>query len=59
MDAEALKIALIQKVLTVEDKRKSVKVIQKGILVSERRASLTSFSTESYLVYGLYDGFAQ
>ncbi|MFW8630838.1 IS3 family transposase [Vibrio natriegens] len=40
LDAEALKIALSPKVLTVEDKRKAVKVIQKGTQLSERRACL-------------------
>nr|WP_319554438.1 IS3 family transposase [uncultured Vibrio sp.] len=40
LDAEALKIALSQKLLTVEDKRKAVKVIQKGTQLSERRACL-------------------
>ncbi|EPW6755008.1 IS3 family transposase [Vibrio parahaemolyticus] len=40
LDAEALKIALSPKVLTVEDKRKTVKVIQKGTQLSERRACL-------------------
>ncbi|MGI2949815.1 IS3 family transposase [Vibrio alginolyticus] len=40
LDAEALKIALSPKVLTVEDKRKAVKVIQKSTQLSERRACL-------------------
>ncbi|MCR9982830.1 IS3 family transposase, partial [Vibrio alginolyticus] len=40
LDAEALKIALSQKLLTVEDKRKAVKIIQKGTQLSERRACL-------------------
>ncbi|WP_395188736.1 IS3 family transposase [Vibrio diabolicus] len=40
LDAEALKIALSPKVLTVEDKRKAVKIIQKGTQLSERRACL-------------------
>ncbi|EPA0453159.1 IS3 family transposase [Vibrio fluvialis] len=40
LDAEALKIALSQKLLTVEDKRKAVKVIQKNTQLSERRACL-------------------
>ncbi|ELA7299579.1 IS3 family transposase, partial [Vibrio parahaemolyticus] len=40
LDAEALKIALSPKVLTVEDKRKAVKVIQKDTQLSERRACL-------------------
>ncbi|MCG6398900.1 IS3 family transposase [Vibrio fluvialis] len=40
LDAEALKIALSQKLLTVEDKRKAVKVIQKSTQLSERRACL-------------------
>ncbi|HGS5435946.1 TPA: IS3 family transposase [Vibrio parahaemolyticus] len=40
LDAEALKIGSQPKVLTVEDKRKAVKVIQKGTQLSERRACL-------------------
>ncbi|MEE3877301.1 IS3 family transposase [Vibrio sp. YYF0003] len=40
LDAEALKIALSPKVLTVEDKRKAVKVIQKSTQLSESRACL-------------------
>ncbi|WP_420496748.1 IS3 family transposase [Vibrio fluvialis] len=40
LDAEALKIALSPKVLTVEDKRKAVKIIQKSTQLSERRACL-------------------
>ncbi|MFH4676218.1 IS3 family transposase [Vibrio alginolyticus] len=40
LDAEALKIGSQPKVLTVEDKRKAVKVIQKDTQLSERRACL-------------------
>nr|WP_255202929.1 IS3 family transposase [Vibrio natriegens] len=40
LDAEALKIGSQSKVLTVEDKRKAVKVIQKDTQLSERRACL-------------------